>query len=81
MSEKIVKHKTEIPSNGVTSTANVGKVYHNRFVYNVKVKPAEIDALMVKRVRKGDGRATEPPQVKGRTVWSSPQPQPSKNKQ
>ena len=71
MSEKIVKHKTEIPSNGVTSTANVGKVYHNRFVCNVKVKPAEVDALMVKRVRKGDGRATEPPQVKGRTVWSS----------
>ena len=71
VSGKVVKHKTEIASNSVTSTANVGKVYPNRFVYNVKVKPAEVDALMVKRVRKGDGRATEALQVRGRTVWSS----------
>ena len=71
VSGKVVTCKADIATNSVTSTANVGKVYRNRFVYNVNVKPAEVDALMAKRVRKSDGRATEALQVRGRTVWSS----------
>ena len=71
VSEKVVTCKAEIASSSVTSTATLGKVHCIRYVYNMNVKPGEVDALMAKRVKKGNGRATEVLQVKGRTVWSS----------
>ena len=37
----------------------------------MKVRPAEVEALLAKKVRKGGSNAPEVVQVKGRTVWSN----------
>ena len=70
MSEKIVTCRAGVTGSNVTSKAIGNEVYHTHYVYNMNVKPSEIDALLAKSVKKYDGRATESPKVKGRTVWS-----------
>ena len=48
---------------------NIGnEVYHTRYVYNMNVRPSEIDALLAKKVKKCDSRATETLQIKDRIV-------------
>ena len=51
--------------------AKLANVYHTRYVCNMKARPAEVEALLAKKVKKGDGKASEVVQIRGRTVWSN----------
>ena len=45
VSEKVVKCKADVASSNVISTVIKNKVHRTRYVYNMKVKPSEVDAL------------------------------------
>ena len=46
-------------------------VHCTRFVYSKKVRPAEVEALLAKKIIRRGGKATEVAQVVGRMVWSN----------
>ena len=71
ISEKIVTCSPGVTGSNATSKNIANEVYRTHFVYNRNVRPSVIDALLAKKVKKCDSKATEKPQIKSRVVWSS----------
>ena len=63
--------KSSVTGSATISADTENKVYCTHFVYNKKVKPGVVDALLAKKFEKYDSKATEIPRVKSRMVWSS----------
>ena len=71
ISEKIVTCSSGVTGSNATSKNIANEVYRTHFVYNKNVRPSVIGALLAKKVKKCDSKATEKPQIKSRVVLSS----------